>query len=76
MADAVKAVRKNVREEPTDKLVGGKRHDIRAFGSMATITLVTQCDAGLVKRDEPPVRDSNPVDIARQIGEHCFQADK
>jgi len=39
MSDAVKAARQNVDQEAADELVGRQRHDLLAFGPVATVIL-------------------------------------
>ena len=70
MADAVKAARQDVEQEPADELVGGERHELLPVGSVATVVLVAEGDAGLVEGDQAAVRDGDPVGLARQVGEH------
>ena len=70
MPDAVEAARQNVDQEAADELVGRQRHDLLAFSSRAAIVFVAERHAGLVEAEEPPVRDGNPVRVAREIGQH------
>ena len=43
-------------------------------GPSRHVVFVAEGDAGLVERNQPPVRDGNPVGIAREIGEHGLGA--
>ena len=71
--DAVEAPGQNVSQEPAYKFRRGKRHDALAFGAVSAIVLVAQGDALPVEREQSPVRDSDTVRIARQIGKHRFR---
>ena len=42
--------------------------------TVAAVVLVAEGDAGLVERDQPPVRDGDAVGVAREIGEHGLGA--
>jgi hypothetical protein len=70
----VKAFRQNVEEKATDELVDLERHGAIALVAVAAIILVAEGDAGLVERDQPPVRDRDAVGAAGQIGEHGLGA--
>lgn len=69
MPDAVEPAQQDVEQEPLDERVGGECHDPLPLGAVAAIILVAKGDAFLVERDQPPVRDRDPVGLARQIGE-------
>ncbi len=64
VADAVKALGQHVHEEAPDELVGGQRHGAVAGVAVAAIVLVAEGDAGLVERDQAPVRDGDAVHVA------------
>ena len=49
---------------------GAERHDALPLRTIAAIVLVAEGDAGLVERDQTPVRDGDAVGVAREIGEH------
>ena len=49
MADAVKALRQDVKQEAPDELVGGERHGALALGAVAAVVLVAEGDAGFVE---------------------------
>jgi hypothetical protein len=55
MPDPVEATRQDVGQEAADKLVGRQRHDLLAFGPVATVILLTERHAGIVEGDQPPV---------------------
>ena len=61
-------------QEAADELVRRERHDALPLGTIAAVVLVADGDAGFVERDQAPVRDSDPVGIAREIGEHGLGA--
>ena len=71
MPDAVKAAWQDVEQEAADELVRRERHDALPLGTVATVVLVAEGDAGLVERNQTLVRDGDPVGIAREIGEHA-----
>lgn len=66
----MEALRQDVQQEAADELAGGERHGAPALGSVETVILLTEDDAALVERGQPPVRDRDPMRIARQVGEH------
>ena len=70
MADAVKAAWQDMEQEAADELVRRERHDALPLGTITAVVLVAEGDAGVVERNQAPVRDGNPVGIAREIGEH------
>ena len=53
---------------------GCERHDALPLRTVAAVVLVAEGDAGLVERDQTPVRDGDPVGVAREIGEHGLGA--
>ena len=67
MPDAVKAAWQDVEQEAADELVRRERHDALPLGTVATVVLVAEGDAGLVERNQTSVRDGDPVGIAREI---------
>ena len=74
MPDAVKAAWQDMEQEAADELVRRERHDALPLGTIAAVVLVAEGDAGLVERNQTPVRDGDPVGIAREIGEHGLGA--
>jgi hypothetical protein len=74
MADAVKAAWQDVEQEAADELVRRECDDALPLGTIAAVVLVAEGDAGLVERNQTPVRDGDPVGIAREIGEHGLGA--
>jgi len=60
----------NVYEKAADELVDGQRHAAVVGVAAGAIVLVADGDAGLVKRDQAPVRDGDAVRVVRQIGQH------
>jgi hypothetical protein len=48
MADAVKPLRQDVKQEAPDELVGGERHGALVLGAVAAVVLVAEGDAGFV----------------------------
>ena len=73
MPDAVKAARQDMDQEEADELVGGQRHDLLAFATVAAIILVPVRHPSLVEGNEAPVRDGNAVRVAREIGQHLLE---
>jgi len=55
MADAVKAPRQDVQQEPPDELVRGERHGAVAVGAVAAVVLEAERDAPLVECDQPAI---------------------
>src|SRR5262245_14634266 len=76
MADAVKAAWQDMEQEAADELVRRERHDALPLGTITAVVLVAEGDAGLVGRNQAPVRDGDPMGIAREIGEHGVGAGK
>ena len=73
MADAVEALGQHMRQEAADELGRLERHGLVAAGPLDAVVLVCEGDARLVSGDQAPVRDGNPVGVAREIGQHCFR---
>src|ERR1700710_2424774 len=69
MADAVKAAWQDMEQEAADELGRRECHDALPLGTIAAIVLVAEGDAGPVEGNQTPVRDGDPVGIARKIGE-------
>jgi hypothetical protein len=74
VTDAVEPGRQKVEQEAADELVGGECHDALAGRAIAAIIVLAERDAGLVESKQPPVRDGDPVGLAREVGEHRFGA--
>ncbi len=70
MADAVEASWKNMEQEAADELVGEQRHDLRSISLVAPVVLIAECDPVIAEADEPPVRDRDPVGVAREIAQN------
>ncbi len=66
----MKSLRQDVQQKAANELVDGQRHRAIALGAVAAVILVAEGDAALVKRDQPAVRDRDPVRVARQVGQH------
>src|SRR5277367_178108 len=76
MPDAVKAAWQDMEQEAADELVRRECHDALPLGTVATVVLVAEGDAGLVERNQTPGRDGDPVGIAREVGETCLGAEE
>ena len=70
MTNAVKPLRQNVEREAPDELVGGEGHCAVPGLPVAAVILVAEGDAALVERNEPAVRDGDPMSVASEVGEH------
>jgi hypothetical protein len=70
MADAVKALWADVEQEAADELVPAEGHDLLLAGACTAVIPAAEGDADLVEARETAVRDSGPVHVARQIGQH------
>ncbi len=51
VADAVKALGKNMEQEPADELVGAERHHLLAIGAAAAIVLIAERNAVIAEAD-------------------------
>src|SRR5271166_828859 len=69
VADAVEAAWQHVQEKTADELVGRERHGLEPVAAVDPIVLPLECDALVVERDEPGVRDRDAVGVAGEIGE-------
>jgi len=69
MTDAVEARRQHVEEEAADELGGGEGHRLVAGATIGAVILPAEGDAFVVARNQPAVRDGDPVGIAGQVGE-------
>ena len=76
MPNAVEAAWQDMQQEAAHELVGIERHDLLALRTCASIVLVAEGDTGLVKGDQAPVRDGDPMGVAGEIGEYRFGAAK
>src|SRR5271169_3267300 len=74
MPDAVKAAWQDMEQEAADELVRRECHDALPLGTIAAVVFVAEGDAGLVERNQTPVRDGDPVGVARKIGERSLGA--
>src|SRR6516162_1774645 len=69
VTDAVKSVGQHVDQEATDELVGVERHQLVAGVALGPVILPFEGDALAVEGDEPAIGNSNPVRVARKVGE-------
>lgn len=74
VTDAVEPSRHDVKQEATDELVGGKRHDLLPLGIVTSVVLVAKGDALFVEGDEASVRDGDAVRVSRQVGKHGLRS--
>ena len=70
MTDAVEPVGQDVDQEAADKLVGVERRELVAGVALGPVILPFESHALAVEGDEPAVGDSDPMRVARQVGEH------
>lgn len=76
MPDTVEALGQDVSQEAADKRVGSQGHYLLPVIPIAPIILEPERDAFVIERDQPSVRDRDPVGVTRQIGEHRLGASK
>ena len=74
MPDAVEAMWQDMEQEAADELMWRERHDALPLRTIAAVVFVAEGDAGLVERDQTPVRNGDPVGVARKIREHGLGA--
>src|SRR5208282_3130886 len=74
MADAVEAAGQHVQEKAADELGGVEGHSPDPVAAFDPVVLPFEGDAGLAERDQPRVRDSDPVGIACEISENRFRS--
>src|ERR1700722_18582376 len=74
VADAVEAMWQDMEKEAADELVRRERHDALPLRTIAAVVFVAEGDAGLVERKQALVRESDPMGVAREIGEHGLRA--
>ena len=55
MPNAVEPPRQGVKQKASDEFVGGNGHDLLSVGARATVILVAEGDAGLIKDDKAAV---------------------
>jgi hypothetical protein len=70
MANAVKAVGQDVRQEAADELVRIERHDAVARFALAPAILPFEADSGALEGNEARIGDGDAVGIAGEIEEH------
>ena len=70
MADAVKAVGKDVQQKATDELVDLEPHDLAL--PAAAIVLIGEGDVLIGDLDEPRVGDRRAMGVAREIAENLL----
>lgn len=73
MANAVKAVRQNVKQEAADEVVAVKRYEAVAVLAFTPIVLPLEGDAARLEGHEPAVGDGDAVGVAREIREHLIR---
>src|SRR5665811_1813311 len=74
IADALKAGRKSVLEEPADELLGGDGHHLLLLPVAVVFPL--EGDLTIFKRQQAPVRNGHAVGVASQILEHVLRSAK
>ncbi len=62
--DPVEAARQDVEQEAADELIDCERHDLLPIATVATVVLVAEGDASLIKGDQSAVRDCDPMGVA------------
>src|SRR5258708_5953634 len=60
-ANTLKSFRENVKQEPTDELLGGERHGLMA--AVVTGVLPAKLNLPVVQPEQPVVRDSNSLGV-------------
>src|SRR5258708_18232029 len=60
-ANTLKSFRENVKQEPTDELLGGERHGLMA--AVVTVVLPAKLNLPLRPPQQPGVRDSNSLGV-------------
>ena len=76
VSDAVETVGQDVNEKAADELVGVERHKLVASAELGPVILPFESHALAVEGDEAAVGNSNPVRVARQVGEHSVGSAK
>jgi hypothetical protein len=74
VTDAAEALGQDVEQEAPDELAGHEGHGAVSLLPVATVVLVSECDAVRVEGDQPAVRDGDAVGVAREIGEHRLRS--
>ena len=72
MADANQALRENVDEEASQKLVRRDRHDLLLAAT--SVVLPAEGDAIVLEGQEPMVGDSDTMRVAGQVVENMFRS--
>lgn len=72
VAHAVKAVRKDMQEKASHKLVGMKAHDLLAVTAVATIILPSEGDMIAIGMNDAAVCDGDTMGVTAEIGEHLI----
>ena len=70
MADAMKAVGQDVKQEAANELLRIECHDAVAGLAFAPVIFPFKADAGAIEGDEARIGDGNAMGIAGEIGEH------
>src|SRR6516165_5600115 len=76
VTDAMKSVGQDMDQEAADELVGVEGHKLIASVALGSVILPFERDARAVEGDETAVGNSNPVRVARQVGEHSIGSAK
>ena len=76
MANAMEPSGQHMDEESPNELVRGQGHRFVAGTPLGPVVLPFEGDTPLIQREEPAIGDSDPVGIARQVGQHRFRAGK
>ena len=63
MADAVEAAWQDMQEKAADELGGVEPHGLEPVAAFDPVVLPLEGDAGLVERNQPGVRDCDPVGV-------------
>ena len=74
MANSLEAFGENMKQEPTDKLLGGERHGL-ALAAVA-IVFPAKLNLPIFKVEQPIVGDGNAVGVACDVPEDLFRSGK
>jgi hypothetical protein len=73
MANAVKAIQQDVKEEMTNELASSELHRFVFRSPLAAIILPAEDDMLVRLFDEPAIADGDPVGVAGEIGQDLFR---
>ncbi len=76
MADAVEASGQYMNQEPANELIGIQCHDLVSGTSLLAIVLPLEGDTVLIQGEQSAVGDSDPVGIAREVGQYRLRPGK